>query len=271
MIVRAQSLARLGASTLGIDATPSNIPLAQTHQLLDAFLTSPPPASHPDFPRLEYRHQTAEDLLQNDGGEAAFDVVCAMEVLEHVDDPKGFLLDLTKLVKVSGDFVHYGNRSFLLYGKRSRVVLVDPLCRLVSPIPRSPSPRRVSVEPLSHHYSSWSCPSQPGGHLVLSTISRTPLAHLLTITFAETLLRLVSPGTHTSSKFVKPSELDAFFDSIGWNDSGIAGYNGASGVRESRGIIYVPWKGKWELVGRNVGEAGKAVNFLYYVRRPKDA
>jgi polyprenyldihydroxybenzoate methyltransferase/3-demethylubiquinol 3-O-methyltransferase len=94
-------LARLGASTLGIDATPSNIPLAQTHQLLDPFLTSPPPQSHQQYPRLEYRHQTAEDLLKEEG-EGQFDVVCAMEVLEHVDDPKGFLMDLTKLVKVSG-------------------------------------------------------------------------------------------------------------------------------------------------------------------------
>jgi polyprenyldihydroxybenzoate methyltransferase/3-demethylubiquinol 3-O-methyltransferase len=113
---------------------------------------------------------------------------------------------------------------------------------------------------------------QPGGHLVLSTISRTPLAHLLTITFAESLLRLVSPGTHTSSKFVKPSELDGFFDSLSptpWNDSRIPGYNGGGGVRESRGILYVPWKGKWELVGRNVGDVGRAVNYLYYVRKPK--
>jgi polyprenyldihydroxybenzoate methyltransferase/3-demethylubiquinol 3-O-methyltransferase len=33
-----------------------------------------------------------------------------------------------------------------------------------------------------------------GGHLLLSTISRTPLARLLTITLAEDVLRLVTPG-----------------------------------------------------------------------------
>lgn len=99
-----QSLARLGASTLGIDATPSNIPLAQSHALLDPFFATPltPHPSNPSlasFPRLEYRHQTAEALLAQEG-EGKFDVVCAMEVLEHVDDPAGFLKDLTKLVKV---------------------------------------------------------------------------------------------------------------------------------------------------------------------------
>lgn len=96
-----ESLARLGAQTLGVDATPSNIPLARAHALLDPLLASPAPGSTTGKPRLEYRHQTAEDLLAAEG-EARFDVVCAMEVLEHVDDAKGFLLNLTKLVKVRG-------------------------------------------------------------------------------------------------------------------------------------------------------------------------
>jgi polyprenyldihydroxybenzoate methyltransferase/3-demethylubiquinol 3-O-methyltransferase len=94
-----ESLARLGAQTLGVDATPSNIPLAKAHALLDPVLSSPAPGLTSDVPRLEYRHQTAEDLLEAEG-EGRFDVVCAMEVLEHVDDPKGFLMNLTRLVKV---------------------------------------------------------------------------------------------------------------------------------------------------------------------------
>ncbi|CED82458.1 hexaprenyldihydroxybenzoate methyltransferase [Phaffia rhodozyma] len=182
-----ESLARLGANTLGIDATPTNIPLAQSHAALDPMLDA----------RLEYRHQTAEQLLEEQRG--SFDVVCALEVLEHVDEPRAFLNDLAGLVK-------------------------------------------------------------PGGHLVLSTISRTALAHLLTITLAETVLRLVSPGTHTSSKFVKPTELDEFFDSLGWTGP----------ERESRGVIYNPLIGKWVLVAKNTGEFGKLANYLYFVRKPLD-
>lgn len=105
-------------------------------------------------------------------------------------------------------------------------------------------------------------PRQPGGHLLLSTISRTPLAHFLTVTVAEDLLRLVSRGTHTSSKFVKPEELDDFFDELGWGRAG-------SGGREARGIVYLPWKGEWELVGKNVGWVGRGANYVYGVRKPK--
>jgi hypothetical protein len=48
---------------------------------------------------------------------------------------------------------------------------------------------------------------QPGGHLFLSTISRTPLAYFPTIFLAENVLQKVSQGMHTHSKYIKPSEL----------------------------------------------------------------
>lgn len=75
---------------------------------------------------------------------------------------------------------------------------------------------------------------------------------------AESVLRLVSPGTHTSSKFVNPAELDEFFDELGWKGS----------ERESRGIVFNPLVGEWKLVGKNVGEWGKLANYLYFVRKP---
>lgn len=46
---------------------------------------------------LSYRHKAAEDLVREG---AQFDLVCAMEVVEHVDDPKGFLRCLADLTKV---------------------------------------------------------------------------------------------------------------------------------------------------------------------------
>lgn len=122
--------------------------------------------------------------------------------------------------------------------------------------------------------------SQPGGHIILSTISRTPFAHLLTVTMAESVLRLVSPGTHHSHKYIKPVELDGFFDSIGWTNlpgglaagppSAALGGGVGGSVREARGVAYLPWKGEWELMSPGLGELGKLCNYYYFVRRPAE-
>jgi polyprenyldihydroxybenzoate methyltransferase/3-demethylubiquinol 3-O-methyltransferase len=127
---------------------------------------------------------------------------------------------------------------------------------------------------------------QPGGSLILSTISRTPLAHLLTITFAEQILRSVSPGTHTYSKYVKPDELVAFFrDELGWADQKGSAHSQEGGEKhhldnrfrplnealEVRGVAYLPWKGTWELLGRhNETPFGASTwcNYFLGARRP---
>lgn len=71
-----------------------------------------------------------------------------------------------------------------------------------------------------HSLTSQFLPLQPGGHLFLSTISRTLLSKLLTITIAEDLFKLVEPGTHTHSQYIKPSELLGFFrNDLGWYNS----------------------------------------------------
>jgi len=54
------------------------------------------------------------------------------------------------------------------------------------------------------------CAELPGGHLFLSTIN-TPLSYFLTILLAERVLRMVTPRTHTHSKYIKPTELIDFF------------------------------------------------------------
>lgn len=98
-----QSLARLGANTLAIDASGSNITTAQTHAALDPSLRvinspfSPSASSSARANTLEYRHTAAERLVEEG---KTFDVVCAMEVIEHVEDPRGFLDCLMQLTKV---------------------------------------------------------------------------------------------------------------------------------------------------------------------------
>ena len=84
-----QSLARMGARTLGIDASDSNIGIASAHASVDPKLTS--------TGELVYRNTCAEELSKEP---KRFDVVCSMEVLEHVDNPAGFLSTCAELVKV---------------------------------------------------------------------------------------------------------------------------------------------------------------------------
>lgn len=106
---RPQAISRLGARTLAIDASPANITVAQTHASLDPSFhvpSSPIPSratttssttSGSGENALEYRHCAAEDLVREG---KQFDVVCSMEVIEHVEDPRGFLDCLGQLTKV---------------------------------------------------------------------------------------------------------------------------------------------------------------------------
>jgi len=87
-----ESLARLGAQTIGIDASESNIGIALTHAAVDPQLSS-------SGNSLEYRHTCAEQLVKEP---KRFDVVCSMEVIEHVDNPSAFLSACAQLVKPGG-------------------------------------------------------------------------------------------------------------------------------------------------------------------------
>lgn len=74
---------------------------------------------------------------------------------------------------------------------------------------------------------------------------------------AENVLGLVTPGTHTYSKFLKPEELQSFFDERGWYGM------------ERRGCAYDPLNGGWRLFG--MGEfmgLGEKVNYFAGVRKP---
>ncbi|KAK2462709.1 hypothetical protein APHAL10511_005227 [Amanita phalloides] len=200
-----ENLARLSAQTLGIDASQSNIAIAQTHAAADPKLAS----------TLSYLHTTAESILSEP---KRYDMVCSMEVIEHVDNPASFLETCAELVK-------------------------------------------------------------PGGHLFLSTISRTPLSYLLTILLAEHVLRFVTPGTHTYSKFIKPTELVDFFKQY---HSHSASGNGeltrpwinprlshpTRTEAEVRGLVYNPLQARWILAPRDSYLATEC-NYLFWVRKPK--
>ncbi|KAI6041289.1 S-adenosyl-L-methionine-dependent methyltransferase [Pisolithus marmoratus] len=90
-----ESLARLGARTLGIDASESNIHIASMHADADPLLSSASQSGG----SLRYQNTSAEELLKEP---ERFDVVSSMEVIEHVDNPAAFLATCAELVKPGG-------------------------------------------------------------------------------------------------------------------------------------------------------------------------
>ncbi len=81
-----EPMARLGATVTGIDASETNISVASLHAKASGLT-------------IDY-HATTAEALANQG--AQFDVVCALEIIEHVADIELFYDALTALVKPNG-------------------------------------------------------------------------------------------------------------------------------------------------------------------------
>lgn len=81
-----EPLARLGARVVGADAAKNAIQIAKLHAARTGA-------------EIDYRHTTAEALL---GAGERFDMVVAMEVIEHVADSDVFLQLCAELVKPGG-------------------------------------------------------------------------------------------------------------------------------------------------------------------------
>lgn len=81
-----EPLAQDGFDVTGLDASAELIEAAKLHA---QELKTPP----------TYRHATATDLLKE---KKQFDVVLALEIIEHVDSPDIFLREVTALVKKDG-------------------------------------------------------------------------------------------------------------------------------------------------------------------------
>jgi 2-polyprenyl-6-hydroxyphenyl methylase/3-demethylubiquinone-9 3-methyltransferase len=82
------SLARKGATVLGIDLSSKALKVAQLHAL------------EVQTPNVSYREVSAEALAQEAPGQ--FDVVTCMEMLEHVPDPESIVRACASLVKPGG-------------------------------------------------------------------------------------------------------------------------------------------------------------------------
>jgi 2-polyprenyl-6-hydroxyphenyl methylase/3-demethylubiquinone-9 3-methyltransferase len=122
----AEPLARLGAGVTGIDAAEENIAVARTHAA-GAGLA------------IDYRHGEPGEL-----GLGQFDLVTAMEVLEHVADKPAFLAGLARHLAPGGLIVlSTPNRT-----ARSRLLMVG-LAEAVGAIPRG-----------THHWDDFVTPDE---------------------------------------------------------------------------------------------------------------
>ncbi len=81
-----EPMARLGATVVGADAAERNIPVAKLHAEQSGL-------------EIDYRHMAAEDIAAK--GER-FDIVLAMEIIEHVADPQGFTDTCAELLNPGG-------------------------------------------------------------------------------------------------------------------------------------------------------------------------
>lgn len=92
-----EPLARLGAKVVGLDASRRNIEVAKIHAKKSNI-------------SIDYRAASLESLaLTNE----KFDIVLNMEVIEHAENPKDFILNATKTLSPEGIlFVATLNRTF---------------------------------------------------------------------------------------------------------------------------------------------------------------
>lgn len=171
--ILSESLSHTGANVTAIDRSERTIGAAKAHQ-------------RESGSTVEYRVQSVEEVaLEQPNG---FDVVLAMEVLEHVADVGQFLAACATLLK-------------------------------------------------------------PDGLFFFSTLNRTVKAWTLAIVGAEYVLRWLPRGTHTYSKFIRPSELDQDLRRVGIHACDI------------RGLRYQPLHATWQL------SQSPDVNYLGFGRR----
>lgn len=118
--ILSEALARLGGTLVGVDINETAVAAARAHTSMDATIRD----------RVSYTATSIESLASTDAG--SFDVVCAMEVLEHVADQKEFINCCRKLLAPGGAlFLSTISRTTLSY--LLAIVAAERLLGLVPP------------------------------------------------------------------------------------------------------------------------------------------
>ena len=141
--ILSERLSRLGARVTGIDASESSINVAKEH-------------SYKSRLEIDYKCLTTSELLRSkkDKFLNKFDIVIASEVIEHVNERKIFLSDISKLSRSGGLIVFTTiNKSFLgiLLGK----FFAENILKVVPNNTHDPnkfiSPQKLSSEAEEHN------------------------------------------------------------------------------------------------------------------------
>jgi len=144
----AEAMCRAGAQVTAVDRAPTMIEVARLHAA-EAGLA------------IDYRVTDALQLLADQA--ERYDVVCCMEMLEHVPDPKGMLAALIGLVKPGGNlFVSTINRNARAFA--TAIVGAEYLLRL---LPRG-----------THEYARFIRPSELAAHARAAGFDLVDLAGL---------------------------------------------------------------------------------------------
>lgn len=85
--ILAEAMAHRGAIVTGIDMGEAPLSVAKLHQLESGV-------------EVDYRQSTAEQLAEEEG--ATYDIVCCLEMLEHVPDPGAVIAACAALAKPGG-------------------------------------------------------------------------------------------------------------------------------------------------------------------------
>jgi ubiquinone biosynthesis O-methyltransferase len=86
-----ESLARLGADVTAVDPSTELVEAARLHSQLD-----------PRTRRIDFRGGSSVEDLAAEGQTEAYDIICVLEVLEHVIDPNSILSSIHCLLKPDG-------------------------------------------------------------------------------------------------------------------------------------------------------------------------
>ena len=141
--ILSERLSRLGAKVTGIDASESSINVAKQHSIKSRL-------------EINYRCITTTDLLKNEKEKFLnkFDIVIASEVIEHVNERKVFLSDISKLCRSGGLVVFTTiNKSFLgiILGKFFAENILNVVPKNTHNPEKFISPQELSSEAQEHN------------------------------------------------------------------------------------------------------------------------